>query len=102
MDTNSIDIIGERNDGGIDLFIIIEDSIEKSEELQTQLLDKIENYLIYINSSNFKDDFPSILIDDVCIMLKFAIKPSDRLQKWLYEIKLWVNTNGVNFSFITN
>ncbi len=42
MDTNSIDIIGKRVDGGIDLVIIVPDVLEDSEELQSQLLDKIE------------------------------------------------------------
>lgn len=46
MDTNLIDIIGERVDGGIDLYIVISGAIEESEELQTQLLDKIESYLL--------------------------------------------------------
>lgn len=42
-DVNSIDIIGERNDGGIDLFIISSGKLEDSVEQQTLLLDKIEN-----------------------------------------------------------
>ena len=42
-DVNSIDIIGERNNGGIDLFIISSGKLEDSVEQQTLLLDKIEN-----------------------------------------------------------
>jgi hypothetical protein len=57
MDTNSIDIIGKRVDGGIDLVIIVPDVLEDSEELQSQLLDKIENYLNYIKGAEFKKRF---------------------------------------------
>ena len=39
-DVNAIDIIGERNDGGIDLFIISSGKLEDSVEQQTLLLDK--------------------------------------------------------------
>lgn len=46
MDINLLDIVGERVDGGIDLYIVIVEEIEKSEKLQTQLLDKIEKYLV--------------------------------------------------------
>lgn len=102
MDINLIDIVGERVDGGIDLYIVIVEEIEKSEKLQTQLLDKIENYLVYIKSLQFKHDYPSVSVDKVYIKLKFSKKPSEILLKWLYEIKLWVNSNGVNLIILSN
>lgn len=102
MDTNLIDIIGERVDGGIDLYIVISDAIEESEELQTQLLDKIENYLVYINSSELKKDFPCVSAENVYIKLKFSQKPSEVLLKWLHEIKIWVNSNGTNLLIVSS
>ena len=50
-DINSIDIIGVRNDWEIDLFIDFLGKLEDSVEQQTLLLDKIENYLVYLNST---------------------------------------------------
>ena len=50
-DINSIDIIGVRNDWEIDLFIVFSGKLEDSVEQQTLLLDKIENYLVYLNST---------------------------------------------------
>lgn len=98
MDTNSIDIIGKRVDGGIDLVIIVPDGVEKSEVIQTQLLDKIENYLKYVNGEEFKKDFPDVIFEKVVIRLKMKTEPSERLLKWLDEIGQWVVSNGVKFS----
>lgn len=95
MDTNSIDIIGKIVDGGIDLVIIVPDVLEDSEELQSQLLDKIENYLNYIKGAEFKKDFPGIGSDNIFIKLKLRVEPSERLLKWLDEIKRWVESSGV-------
>ena len=50
-DINSIDIIGVRNDWEIDLFIVFSGKLEDSVEQQTLLLNKIENYLVYLNST---------------------------------------------------
>lgn len=102
MDINSIDIVGERTDGGIDLYIVIVEKIEESEKLQTQLLDKIENYLAYINSLQFRKDYPSVSVDKVYIKLKFTKKPSEILLKWLDEIEIWVNSNGVNLIILSS
>ncbi len=96
MDVNSIDIVGERVDGCIDLYIVVAELIEESEEIQTQLLDKTENYLVYIKSPQFKNDYPNVAIDKVYIKLKFTKKPSEMLLKWLHEVELWVNSEGVN------
>ena len=64
-DVNSIDIIGERNDGGIDLFIISSGKFEDSVEQQTLLLDKIENYLVYLRGTEFTKDFPNVSTENI-------------------------------------
>jgi len=61
-DVNAIDIIGERNDGGIDLFIISSGKLEDSVEQQTLLLDKIENYLVYLIVLNLRMIFQMSLV----------------------------------------
>ncbi len=99
-DANSIDIMGERNDGGIDLYIISSGKLDDSVEQQNLLLDKIENYLMYLNSSDFVRDFPNISNGNKHIKLKIAEKPSDILLKLFREIEIWVNSNGVNFSVV--
>lgn len=97
-DVNSIDIIGERNDGGIDLFIISSGKFEDSVKQQTLLLDKIENYLVYLGGTEFKKDFPNVSIENIYIKLKVYEKPSDVTMKWLSEVATWIQSNGVKFS----
>lgn len=97
-DVNSIDIVGERNDGGIDLFIISSGKLEESVEQQSLLLDKIENYLVYLNSTDFIKDFPNVSDDNKYIKLKVYERPSDMTMEWLGEIATWIQSNGVKFS----
>lgn len=97
---NSIDIIGERNDGGIDLFIISSGKLDDSVEQQKQLLDKIENYLIYLNSTDFMKDFPNVSSDNKYIKLKVCERPSDMTMEWLSKIAAWIQSNGVKFSIV--
>ncbi len=96
---NAIDIIGERNDGGIDLFIISSGRLEDSVEQQTLLLDKIENYLVYLNSTDFMKDYPNIS-GDKYIKLKVCERPSDMTMEWLSEISTWIQSNGAKFSVV--
>jgi hypothetical protein len=47
----SIDFLGARNDGGVDLFIVASSCLDGSPEHQKLLLDKIRGYLSYIGST---------------------------------------------------
>ena len=99
-DVNAIDIIGERNDGGIDLFIISSGKLEDSVEQQTLLLDKIENYLVYLSGTEFTKDFPNVSTEKIYIKLKVCERPSDMTMKWLSEVATWIQSNGVKFSVV--
>ena len=47
-DANTLDIIGERKDGGLELYIISSGEMDDSPESQSLLLDKVQNYLGYV------------------------------------------------------
>ncbi|MBQ3559689.1 MAG: hypothetical protein IJA07_09275 [Agathobacter sp.] len=97
-DANSIDIIGERNDGGIELYIISSGAFDDSAEQQTLLLDKIENYLTYMNSNQFQAEFPMASKENKWIVLRLDKQPSSLLLSLCEKINVWVKENGVNFS----
>lgn len=100
FDVNIIDVVGERKDGAIELFIFSEGKEEMSEEQQSFLLDKIENYITYLNSSKFVEEFPNVSKDKKYIIIKYREKPSDNLLAWLHEIKTWVESNDIIFEIV--
>lgn len=100
MDTTSVDIMGKRIDGGVDLVIVLEKTIDDLPEEQSQLLEKIENYMAYASGREFADEFPGVSIKDVTIQLSIPGNPSDKFITWVKEINTWVIENGFGFSVI--
>lgn len=99
IDSNSIDIIGERKDGGIELHIIIDDIID-SAEFQTKLLDKIQNYISYANGKDFEADFPNVDKTRTVIVLKVKEKLSNDKIEWIKSIEDWVVDNKLSFNLV--
>lgn len=97
-DANTIDIIGERKDGGIELYVISSGAFDDSTEQQTLLLDKIDNYLAYMNSSQFEKEFPLVSKDNKWIILELDETPSQLLLSLCERINDWVKENDANFS----
>lgn len=99
FDANKLDVLGQRNDGGVDLCIISSGSLDDSVETQTLLLDKIENYLVYIKSDEFKKEFPMAQKNNIRIIMKLDEKPSEIIYGLLEKIIPWVNENDASFVF---
>ncbi|MBQ2405107.1 MAG: hypothetical protein II312_00270 [Lachnospiraceae bacterium] len=97
-DANSVDIIGERQDGGIDFIIISSGAFDDSPEQQTILLDKIENYIAYLNSKSFSMEFPQIDKGKRWIKLRCEEKPTPLLTELGKKIEEWVIGEGLLFS----
>lgn len=97
-DANAIDIIGEREDGGIEFYVISSGAFDDSEEQQMLLLDKIENYLTYMSSNQFKEEFPVVSESNRWIIFQLDEPPSKLLLSLCDKINDWVKENGANFS----
>lgn len=95
-DANSVDIIGERLDGGIDFIIVSSGEFDDSAEQQTMLLDKIENYIAYLNSDKFSLEFPHIHKSKRWIKLKCEETPTPLLLQLGKKIDEWVTGEGIN------
>lgn len=100
IDTTCIDIFGVRNDGGADLFILTEGPLDDSAETQTLLLDKIENYLGYINSEEFQKECPNANGDNTHIVLQVTEEPPELVEELIEKIKPWVAENNACFSLL--
>lgn len=93
-----IDILGDRTDGGVDLFIISSDRLDDSAETQTSLLDKVEHYLGYINSNEFKTDHPNANSQNTQIILQMTEEPAEIIKELIKKIAPWVEEYNALFS----
>lgn len=94
---NSIDIFGKRVDGGADLVIVSVGGLDTSERTQTMLLDKIENYLGYVASEEFKRENPDAGPDNTWIILRLDEEPDALILELLGRIDPWIADNGARF-----
>ena len=96
-DANNLDIEAVRKDGSVELFIISSGKFDDSAEQQTLLMSKIENYMGYVLSDDFKNNHPDSLEKKVWIVLSLDKKPSTLLVELCKKIKPWVNSYGINY-----
>lgn len=94
---NNLDIEAVKKDGSVELFIISSGKFDDSEEQQTLLMDKIENYIGYILSDEFKSNHPDCLKEKTWIVLSLDKKPSALLVELCRRICSWVNSYGINY-----
>ena len=100
-DVNNIDLIAERKNGGVDLFIISSGEIDASENTQKLLLDKVGNYLGYVNSNEFATTFPGVSKDKVTIVFELEKQAPELLLGLCKKIVPWTEDNGVSFVVVT-
>ena len=96
-DANNLDIEAIGKDGFIELFIISSGKFDDSNEQQSLLMDKIENYIGYVLSDEFKNNHPDFLKEKVWIVLSLDKKPSTLLVELCRRISPWVNSYGINY-----
>lgn len=96
-DANVIDIMGKRKDGGLEFYIISTGEMDDTPDTQTLLLDKIQHYMEYIHSNQFREEFPDIIKSNIWIVLKFDEEPPRIIMELCKKIVLWVEDNGIKF-----
>ena len=95
---NSIDILAKRNDGGVELYIVSTGGMDDSAKTQTTLMDKIQNYLRYISSNEFADEFGKLEPEKIRIVLQID-EPLSLLYEELFKrIAPWVGSNGAHIT----
>lgn len=94
---NNIDVFGVRKDGGADLVIVSSGKLDESNETQQILLDKVENYLGYINSREFHVECPQATADNTYIILQLDEEPSELIAELITKIISWVAQYNAKF-----
>jgi hypothetical protein len=94
----TLDVMAVRKDGkGVDLIIVSSGSLDGSPETQKLLLDKIENYLGYINSVEFTKEIGKFEAKNIIIRLSCSEKPDTIIMELIKKIIPWVEENGARF-----
>ena len=92
-----IDILGACKDGGADLVMVSPDPLDETPEGQTLLLDKVETYLKYIRTPDFRGQCPAATPENTHVVLLVREEPSPFMQELLQKIAAWVADNHARF-----
>jgi len=83
------------NDGGSEFYIFTDEhSIDSSSNTQKLLREKVVNYLKYINSTDFKNNFKKSTKDNTNIIIVFKIMPDGLLLEFIRNMIPWVKDNN--------
>lgn len=96
--TRNIDLFGVRADGGADLVIVSSGALDDSAETQQLLLDKIETYLGYINSDEFRAECPGATAQNTCIILQLDEEPPALIKQLTKQIIPWTAEYNAKFA----
>lgn len=94
-DADSVDIIAVRKDGGIELLIVSSGKFDDSKEQQNLFLNKISNYIEYLNSEEFEKEYSNV--NNKWIVVSYNRKPTLLLNKLFKKIETLVKNEGINF-----
>ncbi len=92
-----IDILGARKDGGADLVMVSSGPLDESPEGQTLLLDKVETYLKYIHTPDFRRQCPAATPKNTHVVLLMREEPSPFMEELLEKVSVWVADNHATF-----
>jgi hypothetical protein len=95
---DNVDIVGKRNDGGVDLVIVASSKLDGSAEHQKLLLAKIESYLAQLNTPEFQTEFSHPRPEQVNIVLSCSEPPDPIILELIEKSKPWVEENNARLA----
>lgn len=78
-DAERIDFITTSDDGKVNLVIMDGGVTADPEDRFAKLVAKLRTYLRYVRSEEFKEEFPGFCENDVRILVKCSVPPTDRM-----------------------
>jgi len=93
QNVETIDIVGERKDGGLDLCIVVSSKLEDSEHHANLVRQKIQNYVNAIYSNEWQKEYGEHPIN---IVMKCAELPNQQIIALIAAIK----THLAEFSIV--
>jgi hypothetical protein len=95
---DSFDIVGERNDGGVDLVVVCSGPLDDSSETQALLRGKVQNYLKTAVHPNFANVYPAAKDGPVRIVLACRHKISAVSQETISELAEKGGASGIDIT----
>jgi len=88
---DSVDIVGKRVDGGVDLVIMVSSRLCNTSAHRGLLLRKIDTYVEALTSDEFRAEFPS---NAVRILVKCVVPPDPTVLAWIETLGPSVSERG--------
>ena len=89
-----IDLTGARKNSGVDLFIVVASTLDADEYSQRRLLKKIENYLTYVASEEYQNEFGIPNPSQTKIVLHVRLGYHAAIGELINRCKPWVLENN--------
>jgi hypothetical protein len=80
-DPDNLDVIGERNDGGVDMLVVTTGPLDASDETCRRLMEKLNAYLYAAVHPNFANIYPAARDGRVRIFVSDSHAVSERAQQ---------------------
>ncbi|MBX9697399.1 MAG: hypothetical protein K2X53_04870, partial [Alphaproteobacteria bacterium] len=87
-----VDVMAVTKSGEVLLSIVSAGYLDDSQYTEERIIEKVNTYLGYINSDDFKEEFGTPSIDKTSIILKCTQKPHVRVLDLIHEIQEQVRT----------
>lgn len=87
----SVDILGKRHDGGIDLVIVASSHLDGSASTQKLLLEKLDSYFAYLTSAEFACEFGPPEQKRVTVIVRSYDQPDPVIVELLKSCRPWAS-----------
>ena len=94
-DPDNLDVIGERNDGGVDMLIVTTGPLDASDATCQKLQEKLSTYLHAAVHPNFANVYPAASTGRVRIFVSDSHVVSDRARQVVESMSREALTRGV-------
>jgi hypothetical protein len=97
----ALDVMATKKDGGADLVIVVASPLMADERSQNRLLEKMEGYLSFINSDEFRSEAGSPNPDNTHLVVKLHPGSSPAIHDLLKRSESWVLKGNASLKVAT-
>lgn len=90
----NIDVIAKRKDGVLELLVVTSSKLDDSPETQKLLLDKIEPYLLFLQSDECRSEFGELDQSQKLVVIRCYEKPDPIMAEFFPRVTQWVQESG--------